>query len=297
MRRLAAAAVLVVLSAMAAFGAVQDFGEFTLDIPKGWKAEVKDELVDVILEITKSDKSSSMTFSYSGTGGEVPFTGVDDWLDLYDSPSKVEVTEDGYFTFTFKKEDGKKATLYARRASKARPDLYISVDMSGKDTQTMMAIRDSFALKNAPKRTSGPEPSDSPINEARDDNGNTDLILAAVKGDKKAIEALIEDGADPNIQNKWGMSALMYAAEGNHADTICYLLEAGADLNARNGEGSTALMIAAMHGCEDALETLIFAWADVKIKNNDGKTALDYAMEHKELEDTIAFDELKRLSE
>ena len=36
MKRFAVAVVFVVLLAMAASGAVQDFGEFTLDIPKGW---------------------------------------------------------------------------------------------------------------------------------------------------------------------------------------------------------------------------------------------------------------------
>ena len=60
MKRLASAAVLVILSSMAAFGAVQDFGEYTLDIPDGWTVKIDGDTVN----ITNDDKSSSMEFLY-----------------------------------------------------------------------------------------------------------------------------------------------------------------------------------------------------------------------------------------
>ena len=132
--------------------------------------------------------------------------------------------------------------------------------------------------------------------EFRDANDNTLLILAAVNGNTQGVKDLLKAGADVNIRNKWGMSALMYAAEGDHAGTVDALLEGGADINARNNEGSTALMISAIHGCKYAAYALLEAGADVKIKNNNGKRAVDYARENESLKDTRILKRLEELS-
>jgi hypothetical protein len=132
--------------------------------------------------------------------------------------------------------------------------------------------------------------------EFRDANDNTLLILAAVNGNKKTVKDLLRAGADVNIRNKWGMSALMYAAEGDHAGIVKVLLGSGADINARNNEGSTALMISAIHGCKYAAYALLEAGADVKIKNNNGKRAVDYARENESLKDTRILKRLEELS-
>lgn len=132
--------------------------------------------------------------------------------------------------------------------------------------------------------------------EFRDENDNTLLILAAVNGDKQGVKDLLEAGADVNIRNKWGMSALMYAAEGDHPGIVDVLLEGGADINAKNNDGSTALMISAIHGCKYAAYALLEAGADVNIKNNNGKRAVDYARENESLKGTHVLKRLEELS-
>ena len=318
MRRLASAAVLVILSAMAAFGAVQDFGEYTLDIPDGWTVKIDDSTADKVLHIAKDDKSSSMEFFYKSTLDKTVDDLIEGWADMCegDCVSVPHRTEDGYQTYSFDNEEEKSVTFYARQVSNpngSTPGMYIGTEMVGKDTKTMMAIRDSFALKSVSDTsdksvsdTSGEAVSDtsggkkasgSSVDDERDDNGNTKLIWAAVEGDMEAVDALLGAGADPNIQNKWGMNALMYAAEGNHADAIISLVEVGTDINAKNGEGSTALMIAAIHGCKEAMEALMDAGADANAENNDGKRAVDYARENDALNGSEVLKKLEGLSQ
>ena len=65
MKGLAAVAVVAVLAATAAFGAVQDFGAFTIDVPAGWTAERDGETV----AFTKNDNTASMSITYDTTDG------------------------------------------------------------------------------------------------------------------------------------------------------------------------------------------------------------------------------------
>lgn len=49
-------AVMAVIASTSAFGAVQDFGKFTADIPEGWTADQYDETVN----INKNDETASI---------------------------------------------------------------------------------------------------------------------------------------------------------------------------------------------------------------------------------------------
>lgn len=302
-------ALLAVLLSSAALGAVKDFGEFTLDIPEGWTAEMFEEDTDpgiYTVNIEKDDKSCIMSFTYGKTDVNAIEDLVADWANMEQDSSEPQLTNDGYYMYTYTNGDGKKSTVYAR--SESDGEMYIVAEMAGNDTQTMTAIRDSFALKGTAKTPSEPAPEieqDEPApkqtkpktrTEKRYYNDNTELILAAVKGQTDTVTALINAGSDVNAKNIYGMTALMYAAEGNHADTAEALLEGGADIDATNNEGSTSLMIAAIHACEDAANILIDAGADVKATNNDGKTALDYARENGNLRGSRLLKRLERLS-
>ena len=58
------------------------------------------------------------------------------------------------------------------------------------------------------------------------------------------------------------------------------LIEAGADVNIRDEDGSTALMCAAEHGHMEIVKHLLHhPDTDVSVKDNDGLTALAVAME------------------
>ena len=64
-RLLTLAAVLVLVFSFAAFGAVQDFGRFTLDVPDGWTGQFQDPSAI----ITKNDNSAQLVVTVSSTEG------------------------------------------------------------------------------------------------------------------------------------------------------------------------------------------------------------------------------------
>lgn len=56
-------------------------------------------------------------------------------------------------------------------------------------------------------------------------NGVGALGIAAFKGDMKLLDMLYKAGADINLINKHGVSALYLAIKGRHLDCVQYLLE------------------------------------------------------------------------
>ena len=85
----------------------------------------------------------------------------------------------------------------------------------------------------------------------------TPELRAAVESDDvKAVNTLIEAGADPNAKNDAGNTALHAAAYRGAVRAIRALLAAGADRNARNAYGATAPDIAIREGRDDAADAL-----------------------------------------
>jgi hypothetical protein len=81
----------------------------------------------------------------------------------------------------------------------------------------------------------------SDLDEKESTGGSTPLMTASVFGHSDVALALIEAGADLNVQNLDGSTALHSAAVFCHADIVAALLEAGADPAVRNASGATAL--------------------------------------------------------
>ena len=108
---------------------------------------------------------------------------------------------------------------------------------------------------------------------ARDDKGNTPLMLAAVYGDTACIRLLLERGATVNVTNIEGATPLMRAAYDY--DKVRLLIDRGAEVNGRSALGNTALMLAARPvNSHRAVKLLIDHGADAKATNNWGATTL-----------------------
>jgi hypothetical protein len=78
----------------------------------------------------------------------------------------------------------------------------------------------------------------------KDDRGWTALTLACNMGTTGLVKALIEAGADVNLEGGGGGSPLMEASFFNHADIVELLIQAGATVNKEGKDGTTAFMLA-----------------------------------------------------
>jgi len=117
--------------------------------------------------------------------------------------------------------------------------------------------------------------------DARDGEGNTLLMRAALDGQTKQVEALLRKGADVNAQNREGRTALMFAIINLHAATVKTLLEFGADVNVEAaGCGCTPLILAACSGDIGITRALLKRGADARKVSGSGRTALMVAVEH-----------------
>ena len=107
-----------------------------------------------------------------------------------------------------------------------------------------------------------------------DTDGKTALMKAATIGNWECVELLIKTVADVNITDRSGETALMKAATIGSLECAELLMEAGADVNITDRSGETALMKAATIGSLECVKLLIEAGADVNITDRSGETAL-----------------------
>jgi ankyrin repeat protein len=107
---------------------------------------------------------------------------------------------------------------------------------------------------------------------ARDEDGLTPLMYAAMYAGADCMGPLLEKGADPNAKSNSGVTALMLAIR--HPEKVKLLLSRGADINAKSDEGHTALSIAAASGAPvEVVRMLLDEGADLKVGNVLGAAA------------------------
>ena len=85
--------------------------------------------------------------------------------------------------------------------------------------------------------------------------GNSPLCNAILKGDLETVKKFIEYGTDVNEMSN-GLTPLMLAARYNKVDILKYLLEKGADKQIKDERGNTALKYAENSKSTEALEFL-----------------------------------------
>ena len=82
----------------------------------------------------------------------------------------------------------------------------------------------------------------------QDRDVNTALLDASKNGYIEIVKRLLENGADVNHQDGYGLTALMYASKNGHIEVVRLLLENGAKVDIQSTRGRTALMYASWGG-------------------------------------------------
>ncbi len=109
-------------------------------------------------------------------------------------------------------------------------------------------------------------------------DGTTALDWAAYRLDVPLVEVLLEHGANPNLMNILGSSPLDEAVKAANVKLVKMLLKAGADANVANSDGQTPLMIAAHTGVVKIAKLLVRHGANVNAQERwRGQTGLMWA--------------------
>lgn len=125
-------------------------------------------------------------------------------------------------------------------------------------TTLMKALRDGDAT--AFRTLAAAEPG---AGNAKGPAGSTPLMHAVLYGDATAVKRLLDAGANPNIRNAAGATALMWAVTDLEKTRL--LLEHGADVNAQSADQRTPLLVAAgLPGGSAVVRLLVDRGADVE---------------------------------
>uniref|UniRef100_A0ABD2VY84 Uncharacterized protein n=1 Tax=Trichogramma kaykai TaxID=54128 RepID=A0ABD2VY84_9HYME len=118
------------------------------------------------------------------------------------------------------------------------------------------------------------------------ETGDSPLILAVSSGNKDLIELLLRKGANSNLANNDGMTALhtICAGDWDNSELIKVLIEIGIEnakkkdqlvkVDAENSIGQTPLHIALLRGYRNSFECLLRNGANPNASNQDGMTPL-----------------------
>ena len=115
------------------------------------------------------------------------------------------------------------------------------------------------------------------IDSLTDDDGNTALIVASENGHKGIVKLLLECGVNVDKKTPGGWTALMKASErgDSNLEVIDLLLRYGAQADLQNNEGDSALIVATQNRQTELVIKLVRDHrANVDLKNNKGWTTL-----------------------
>jgi ankyrin repeat protein len=99
-----------------------------------------------------------------------------------------------------------------------------------------------------------------------DEHGSGPLHYAASVGDIRASEVLLAHGAHPDLPDKHGFTALMWASEKGHLDIVQTLVDKyRASVNQQNENGETALFLAVSSGHDAVVRYLLVNGADANV--------------------------------
>ena len=102
------------------------------------------------------------------------------------------------------------------------------------------------------------------------------------RGSVDELVRLLASGADIDARDEYGQTALMLAARDGRAESVAWLVGHGAALDVTAKYGLSALMLAVVNGHVDVVRTLLRGGANLELQGTGapgfaGKTALDLA--------------------
>lgn len=109
-------------------------------------------------------------------------------------------------------------------------------------------------------------------------------MLASQRNQLEIVNELCKHGADINLQNKWGDTALIYAAANTNRPIIQQLLKYNPQIDLQNVNGYTALMLAAEKNDTGCVHELLAAGADIDIGNGWNTAVLTFAAQNGNLD-------------
>lgn len=113
----------------------------------------------------------------------------------------------------------------------------------------------------------------------KDKLGRTPLMEAVIKGDLNIVKALLSAGANVNIHESSGWTALHFAAQAYSYEITKILLESSAEVDAIDNQGSTPLFrsLFGSKGRGEVIELLLRNGADRNKQNTSGNSPLKLA--------------------
>ncbi|CAM2065974.1 Ankyrin repeat domain-containing protein [Sulfidibacter corallicola] len=109
--------------------------------------------------------------------------------------------------------------------------------------------------------------------------GDTALIWAASQGQADIVQALLEAGADPDKYGSYRRTPLHWAASANHLGVAQLLIHGKARVDAVSEKLRTPLLVAAHKGNTEMVTYLLEQGADPRLSDQYGNNALILAIE------------------
>ena len=145
-----------------------------------------------------------------------------------------------------------------------------------------------FVLVNCKHQNENKKETVNPVSgEIKSSGPAADVSIqeAALNGQMNQVMKLLGEGADVNMKDEDGRTALMYAAYNGHVEVIKKLIEKGALVNQRDNYGRTALMMASSGPYPQAAKLLLDNYADPNLADKAEQfTPLMYAAAEGHLE-------------
>lgn len=131
-------------------------------------------------------------------------------------------------------------------------------------------------------------------NNSHDTSKRYPIHLATVNGNFTIVKLLIENKANPNVQDNEGNTPLIKSIECGHEHLVKYLLSNGADPNLSDLDNNNAMHWALMTESIIAIDALMSSKkCDLALKNSKDETCLHLAV-RSPLINTVTFDAMIR---